>query len=690
MDLSIVIVNYNVKELLHQSITSINIACKNIKHEIFVVDNASTDGSADLIREKFPEIKLIQNFDNKGFAAANNQALDQASGEFILLINPDTIVQEDTFFVILNYLKNNPACGMVGCKILNPDGSLQLACRRSFPTPWVAFTKIIGLSKIFPNSRLFGSYNLTYLDADEIYEVEAISGSFMFFRKQVMAAIGKLDESFFMYGEDLDWCFRVREAGWKIFYLPTTQIIHFKGESSKKSNTDLTLQFYRAMKLFVEKHYQNRFLHVPQWLLLAGIWSRASLAFFYKFLIRLLPGMIDLLILNLTIMMGIFIRFGNLLHLHSYLIVMVVYSFCWIVCLLLTNSYAQSKFSSLRTFFGVLLGLIFNTSLTFFFNQYAFSRAVILIAGFLNILLLSGWRLGLKIFARFKIFPFKYLIGQTLLNRRALVVAPIFSGEQIAAKLRQNLETGYEVYGIVLPDEIVDGQKKTKIPVLGTVKALNNIINQTRAREIIFSTEKISFERILEIISHTRISGVNFKLIPSSMDVIIGKASVEYIGDLPLLDINYRLNRLQNIILKRIFDIVIAFLGIVFTLPEFIFLQIFKQAKLSKQRIYTTELNKNFIYKFAGKGLSSRQKMIPALWSVLFGNVSLVGSKIIKVNDPSAAKMQIELKPGLTGLAQIDKNKTGPQEEGRYNLFYLKNYSIQLDIEIIIKTVLKI
>ena len=154
MDISIIIVNYNVKEFIKQAIISIKKACEKLEYEIFIVDNASTDGSQNLISDKFPEVHLITNSDNRGFAAANNQAIRKAAGEYILLIKPDTIVQEDTFSVIIDFFKKNPQCGMVGCKILNPDGSLQLACRRSFPTPWVAFTKITGLSNVFPRNGI--------------------------------------------------------------------------------------------------------------------------------------------------------------------------------------------------------------------------------------------------------------------------------------------------------------------------------------------------------------------------------------------------------------------------------------------------------------------------------------------------------------------------------------------------------
>ncbi|RMD94417.1 MAG: glycosyltransferase family 2 protein [Calditrichaeota bacterium] len=257
--LSVIIVNYNVKEFLQQALSSLRKALQGLRAEVFVVDNASDDGSVQLVRDQFPEVKLILNQKNLGFSRANNLALKQARGEYVVLLNPDTVAQEDTFTKLLRFMQNHPDAGMVGCKILNPDGSLQLACRRSFPTPWVAFTRLAGLSYLFPKSRIFGKYNLSYLPENQVSRVEAISGSFMMMRRQVLEQIGLLDEAFFLYGEDLDYCYRTSQAGWNIYYVPETQIIHFKGESSKRSRLDNLLVFYQSMALFVKKHFRHRF-----------------------------------------------------------------------------------------------------------------------------------------------------------------------------------------------------------------------------------------------------------------------------------------------------------------------------------------------------------------------------------------------------------------------------------------------
>ncbi len=256
--ISVIIVNFNVKIFLNQALDSIQKALSGISAEIFVVDNASRDGSVALVKENFPDVKLIENRSNAGFAKANNQAIKLAKGKYLVLINPDTLVQEDTFLLLLDFFKNCHDAGMVGCKILNPDGSLQLACRRSIPTPWIAFTKMVGLSRLFPKSHLFGKYNLTYQNPDQVSVVDAISGSFMMVRSKVIQEIGMLDEQFFMYGEDLDWCFRIRQAGWKIYYVPDTKIVHYKGASTQKAHLDTLLVFYRAMLQFVRKHVRMK------------------------------------------------------------------------------------------------------------------------------------------------------------------------------------------------------------------------------------------------------------------------------------------------------------------------------------------------------------------------------------------------------------------------------------------------
>ena len=640
-----------------------------------------------MLKQNFPEVKIIRNRENVGFGRANNQAIRQAKGEFVLLLNPDTVVQEDTFQVILDYFSNHPKCGMVGCKILNPDGSLQLACRRSFPTPWVGFTRFSGLSRLFPKSKFFGKYNLTYLDENETYEVEAISGSFMFVRKNVLAQVNGFDESFFMYGEDLDLCYRIHDAGWKIVYLPDTKIIHFKGESSKKAPIDLTLQFYRAMQLFVEKHYHSRYFYLPQWFLVTGIFLRAGITYASRLLAYLFPILVDVAFLNLSLVIALLIRFGNLVHLHSYLVVTSIYSLVWLLCLASLGVYTRKRLYSLRAAAGVLIGFVLNASLTFFFNQYAFSRAVVIIATIFNVLFLSGWRFFFKLAPRLNHIFSPDRSGNSLIGRRTLIVGTGQRTQEIIQRLRRHMEGGYHVVGLIsILDENSDLHDST-IPVLGTIDQLDIIIKQERIREVIFSSASISYDHILELMTKNRRSGVNFKLVPSTMEVIIGKATIDRIDALPLVDIDYALDRPISIFVKRLIDILLTGSFLLFTWPVYLWYRFFRRIPVSRNYYYGYDTHRISILEFKNE-LSGVQwwHILPQLFSVLKGDISLVGSKLTPYYNGKQNKPIV--KPGLMGLAQLHQSENiSNTEQEQYDLFYLKNYTPMLDIEIILKSI---
>lgn len=253
--LSVVIVSYKVKELLRQCLYSLIRALENIDSEIFVVDNASFDGTPDMIKELFPEVILMELKENCGYAKANNKALKLSKGEYILLLNPDTIVYPDTIKKMISLMDSQKDIGASTCKVVLLDGSLDLACRRSFPRTIDLFWKEIGFSKLFPNNKFFSRYNLLYLDENKSYDVECIVGAFMFIRKKVLDTIGLLDENFFMYGEDLDLCYRIIKSGWRIHYFPEAIIIHHKGASSIKHKAQSKIEFYRAFKILYKKYY---------------------------------------------------------------------------------------------------------------------------------------------------------------------------------------------------------------------------------------------------------------------------------------------------------------------------------------------------------------------------------------------------------------------------------------------------
>jgi len=279
-DLSIIIVNYNVKELLRQCLQSL----AGVDCEIFVADNASKDGSVEMVREEFPEVKLIASKENLGFAKANNLALRQAQGRYLLFLNPDTVVPKETLSTIIQFMDGDPKVGVATCFIELASGGMDMDCHRGFPTPWASFCHFSGLAKLFPRSKLFGQYHQTWKDLSKTHEIDSCVGAFMMVRRGAMEEVGVWDEDFFFYGEDLDWCYRFREKGFKVMFYPHVKIIHHKGASSgmKKSSQEVTTASREskrrarkasteAMRIFYEKHYIKKYPKLVNWLVLRGI-----------------------------------------------------------------------------------------------------------------------------------------------------------------------------------------------------------------------------------------------------------------------------------------------------------------------------------------------------------------------------------------------------------------------------------
>ena len=277
MKLSVVIVNYNVKYFLEQCLHSLEQAAIGIDYEVIVVDNASTDGSTEYITARFPNVKWMACRENNGFSKGNNIAIAQAKGEYILMLNPDTIVTREAIAGCIEFMDNNADTGACGVYMLRTDGTFAPESRRALPTPFVSFCKMSGLSKMFPNSHTFGRYYMQYLDKNEANPIEIISGAYMMLRHKTIKKTGALDEDFFMYGEDIDLSYRILKSGYKNYYLPL-RILHYKGESTNKSTYRYVHTFYRAMQLFFKKHYSHYSLVVSLPINFA-IWTRAILAY---------------------------------------------------------------------------------------------------------------------------------------------------------------------------------------------------------------------------------------------------------------------------------------------------------------------------------------------------------------------------------------------------------------------------
>ncbi len=294
-DLGVVIVNWNTRDLLRACLRSLALSDPTVRFHVIVIDNASDDGSAQMVRVEFPKVELITSATNSGFSCANNLALrrfgfgsSEASSaaevgsadtintpRYALLLNPDTVVPPNAFRALIDYMDAHPEVGIVGPKLIMPDGKLDLACRRSFPTPEISFWRMVGLSKLFPKSRWFGRYNMTYLPDDLETEVDAVVGAFMLVRREAISAVGLLDETFWMYGEDLDWAYRIKRAGWKVRYVPRVTVLHVKRAASRR-NPRAQAEFSRAMLIFYRKHYRAQTPPLLHLMILAGLLAKGG------------------------------------------------------------------------------------------------------------------------------------------------------------------------------------------------------------------------------------------------------------------------------------------------------------------------------------------------------------------------------------------------------------------------------
>jgi GT2 family glycosyltransferase len=654
LDLTIIIVNYNVKEFLQNLIHSIEKASININKEIIIVDNASDDGSTEFVRERFPQIKLIANDKNYGFGKANNIGLNEARGEYILLINPDTLVAEDTLEKMLEFFKANPEAGLAGCKILNPDGTLQLACRRSFPGPWTSFTKVTGLSSIFPKSKIFARYNLTYLNENQSYEVDAISGSFMMMRRKVFENVGGFDEQFFMYGEDLDLCYRIQKAGYKVFYVHTAKIIHYKGESTKRSSLDETKVFYNAMHLFVKKHLSSSFL--VEIILRSAIVIRSVFAFFGIRKLIFLAILLDFIFFNLSLLISEKVYLSlNIWRGFPGFAKPIVYTIPAIIQILTSiaiGNYKKDKLSVSKTFIAIFISLPILTSLTFFFKNFAYSRAIVLITYTFLIIFLSLWRIFAKLIFK------TGLVDDSSKIYRTLLVGLDEGAVQIGKKLRKKKTDRRSVVGYIGFSNKNVGEKIDTFEIIGTDQNILKVLRENKINEIIFSSDGLSYNKMMEIVGKCQNENVEFKIVGSSLDFIVGKTAITMLDDLPLIELNYNIVKTQNKLIKTIFDYSIV-LPSLFLIYPFIY---FKKKLTKTQSDFT-----NFILGFP---------------QIIFGNFSLVGPQ---KNDD---KKDLFLgKKGLTGYWYIESSNA--EDFDKMDFYYAKNQNIWLDIDILVKSLTK-
>jgi GT2 family glycosyltransferase/lipopolysaccharide/colanic/teichoic acid biosynthesis glycosyltransferase len=679
VDISIVIVNYNVKAFLEQCLMAIQRAVHEFTVEVFVVDNASVDGSQAMVKKKFPHVHLIENRKNIGFSRANNLALRQARGRHVLLLNPDTLIQENTLIVLKEYLDAHSEVGAAGVKLLNPDGSFQLGSRRGLPTPWVAFTRIIGLSRLFPRSRIFGRYNMTFLDPDTEADIDVLTGSLMYARRSILDEIGYFDEDYFMYGEDVDLCYRIKQAGWRIVYIPKTQAIHYKGESTKKGEMSFVTHFYNAMLIFSRKHFNTRYSLFLRLLLTLGIFGRAAISYLWRLIKYIASPVLDLTLIVLSIYIAIIIWLPEY-ALERFRVVLPIYTFIWFVSIYFSGAYHKKRRYRLKPILGSsITGLLINSTLTYFFKQFAYSRVVVLISFVLITLSLSLWR-----------FLYRFIGPMAKKSplarvRRAVIIGAGKEGKRILKKLQKRPDMQYEVCGFVDFDEGSIGKTVDGAEVVATIDNIREVIRVERINDVIFSSDRLTNAQILETIVRAQGSGVNFRIVPHELEYIVAKSSVDEIEEIPLLDIAGVADPL-DLMIKRVSDIFIAAIAVVFTSP-LLLLNVMAGGRLQKRVIIGQGGNPVEVSVFDGGIRSFRN--VPLYFSIFTGKLSLVGSEMQQY---TPHEQHATYKPGLTGLVQLksrEKQKALTREEkDYYNLYYVKNQSLITDLQIVLKSFL--
>ncbi len=646
MKISIIIVNYNVRYFLQQCLQSVKKAIENIDAEIFVVDNVSEDGSVEMVQELFPEIKLIANTENLGFSKANNQAIKLSKGEYVLLLNPDTVVEEETIQKVCDFMDAHPDAGGLGVHMIDGKGNFLPESKRGLPTPIVAFYKIFGFSNIFPKSKTFGKYHLGFLDKDKTHEVAVLSGAFMLLRKTTLDKIGLLDEDYFMYGEDIDLSYRILQGGYKNYYFPETHIIHYKGESTKKSSVNYVLVFYRAMVIFAKKHFAPRRAALFSFLINIAIWMRAGIAILQQTVKRIWLPTVDAIVIYVGM---IFIKnywefTVKDVHYPEFFmqIVLPIYISIWLFSAYLGGGYDQPIRIS-RIIRGLLTGtVVILVIYALLPENYRFSRALILLGTAWASLSITLLRVALH-FSKMSGFQLADSI-----RKRMLIVGDATESQRILSLLMMS-GTSSNFVGYVTESGIKEEQALSMQNFyLGNTKVLSDLISIYEINEVIFCGKNISSSAIIHQMLHMGNPQVEYKIAPPESLFIIGSNSINDKGDFYLIDVP-TLNNPVNKRNKKIFDLATSFILLL----------------LSPILIWTS---------------NNKSKYFSNILNVLIGKLSWVGYK------DSQNKHYKGIRNGVFSPTEmLEELPSDPAVTERLNALYAKEYKVFNDLRIVMK-----
>ncbi|MBR1799039.1 MAG: glycosyltransferase [Bacteroidales bacterium] len=516
MTLSVVIVNYNVKYFLDQCLASVFGSNRQLANgeqmelEVWVVDNDSVDGSASMIRTAYPQVKLIENHQNVGFSKANNQALLQATGDVLLLLNPDTIVEPNTLCHSVDFMQSHADCGGLCVKMIDGKGNYMKESKRGFPTPSAAFCKIVGLTSLFPHSRRMAAYYMGHLPANEVNKIDIMPGAYMMIRREVYDKIGGLDEQYFMYGEDVDYSWRIKQAGYENYYLPEPHIIHYKGESTRKGSLNYVFTFYNAMSIFVNTHFDGPGAKFYNIIIHIAIWLRATMAWCSRIAKRMALPLLDF-----ACAYGGFILIKHLWatfwasNIHYYppeytTLVIPLYILILMLSAWLGGGY-DTPYKPMRMTKGMLVGMVMLLAFYSLLNEEQRYSRMLLLAG-------SLWTIVSTQCIRL-VCSFLHLPGYTLRHNQP-VPTLIIGSDKETTRVTQ-------LYTKVHPSPTAITTTSDTSP-----NHLQDIIRINHIIRVIFCAHDIGLEQIIHLMAELKTTGVEYTIAPKEGEFIIGSDSV--------------------------------------------------------------------------------------------------------------------------------------------------------------------
>ena len=642
MQLSVVIVNYNVRYFLEQCLLSVERAVDGMEAEVWVVDNHSADSSVTMVRERFGWVRLIANNDNPGFAVANNQAIRRATGKYVLILNPDTVVEEDTFRKCYAFMEAHPEAGALGVRMIDGTGAFLPESKRGLPTPWVAFTKAFGLAALFPRSRKFGEYHLGYLEEGVTQEVSVLAGAFMWMRSAALDEIGLLDEAFFMYGEDIDWSYRMTLGGYKNYYFPETSIIHYKGESTKRGSLNYVRVFYRAMIIFARKHFAGSQARLLVWMMQLAIYVRAVLTVLANVWRAVRFPLLDAVGIYAGLRTTKFLwaeyHFGDAAYFAESInyVHFPAYTLLWLAGLYLSGGY-ERPFDLGRLLkslgFGTLVLFALYGLLPEFYRP---SRALLL----LGAAWAATWMLVVRTVAHLARYGHLNFGADEL--PRMLIVGGRAEAER-ALSLLQRAGARRNYLGRITPESKID-----EPDAIGEAARLTDLLHLYRTQEILFCSADVTNHAIQRWMSELG-PRLRYRILPEASSTIIGSQGRDRRGNVYTVDVRWAIDEPVHRRAKWLLDKSVA-LAVLLTWP------------------------------FHGLFTAGGRFALRNCFAVLFGRKTWVGYAPMKaINTLPPLKAGVVHPGTLAGVADEETLR-------HLNTFYARDYTVWRDVDALFGT----